>query len=205
MLQTMAADEKRHVRRVDDWSDLVAVFETAVQVCLLPRPRQQAIETYCALAAEKGARPLRCVVEPGATGDAHRLPDLPGRDALITDMAFLGRLLADLTGCKRVGLRLDWPETATCPRFHVDRVTLRLLCTYRGPGTEYLELPAEMSGAPFEVDATAPIGRADPFTVVLLKGSAWPGNGTAGAVHRSPAVPPAIGRRAFFSVDAVDG
>ena len=38
-----------------------------------------------------------------------------------------------------VGLRLEIIERAMCPRFHVDHVGIRMLCTYRGPGTEWLD------------------------------------------------------------------
>jgi hypothetical protein len=34
-----------------------------------------------------------------------------------------------------IGLRIHVLADTMCPRFHVDRVPVRLLCTYRGPGT----------------------------------------------------------------------
>ncbi|UTH76828.1 DUF1826 domain-containing protein [Chromobacterium sp. IIBBL 290-4] len=105
-------------------------------------------------------------------------------------------MYATLTGCPRVGARLEVLRQAMCPRFHADRVGLRLLCCYQGPGTEWLpdaaadrsQLGAAAQGLADEqsgliLDAAA-IGRAPPFSVLLLKGSQWPG-ARGGAIHRS--------------------
>lgn len=85
-----------------------------------------------------------------------------------------------------------------CPKFHADRVTLRMLVTYVGPGTEWLEdahvrrealgrADADLEAANQRIQC-CPEGlhRAQTGDVLLLKGECWPGNTGRGAVHRSP-------------------
>jgi hypothetical protein len=100
-----------------------------------------------------------------------------------------------------------------CPRFHVDRVPCRLVCTYGGLGTEWLEdsfversklgrgangLADEESGAILDLEA---IEKMPSFAIGLLKGSAWEGNELNGVVHRSPSLNAATPRRLFLSLD----
>ncbi len=101
---------------------------------------------------------------------------------------------------------------AMCPRLHVDRVGIRMLCTYRGPGTEWVDdaavdrrfLGAASGGKPDEVSGLLRPGhrieRVPPFAVALLKGSLWQGNGGRGIVHRSPGV--GEGLRVLVALDA---
>jgi hypothetical protein len=114
---------------------------------------------------------------------------------LSEDVLFWREALADLVGARTVGVRLAVLESAMCPRMHVDRVALRLVVTYAGLGTEYLNEPrdAEVGGSPIETRLTSPFAcvvSAAPTDVLLLKGEAWHGNQGRGAVHRSPAASP---------------
>ena len=81
-----------------------------------------------------------------------------------------------------------------CRRYHVDRSHLRLLSTYRGPGTEWLtneqvDRDNLRSGAPNEdiVRYGQPY-RMAPFWVGLFKGSLYPNMADSGLVHRSPPI-----------------
>lgn len=90
-----------------------------------------------------------------------------------------------------VGLRLHLLRGTMCPRFHVDRVPVRLLCTYQGIGTEWLpegKVTRAKSSAPLP-DQLVGAGDADRLAtgaVGLLKGEAWECNEGRGLVHRSP-------------------
>jgi hypothetical protein len=194
---------------------LVRIFEPEVQLCYVARPRDSCIDAYLEAAAPllgQGVRQMVCVAD-GLP--AWRLPDLPGRQALVNDIAFLVALYGDLLGCQRVALRLEVVDRAMCPRFHVDRTGIRLLCTWRGPGTEWLEdawadrwklghgahgLTDEHSGL---ILSTEGIGQVPPHAIALLKGELWQGNAGRGVIHRSPAVPPAMAPRVLLALDAV--
>ncbi|MHA7629213.1 DUF1826 domain-containing protein [Corallococcus sp. M7] len=138
------------------------------------------------------------------------LPELPGGalfDAWVEDLNFLMRIYVDLLGAETLGVRLHTLARDMCPRFHVDRVGVRLLCTYAGPATEWLENPQVLRSAlgPSGQVARpgAPIQSLERFDVALLKGEAWPGNTGNGVVHRSPAIAKDGVRRLLFSIEAI--
>lgn len=58
-------------------------------------------------------------------------------DAIAADLARLARRHAGLTDANRLSLKLEVVETDACRRFHADYVTLRMLCTYVGPATQW--------------------------------------------------------------------
>jgi len=129
------------VARCAEAGDLAAIFEDAVQIAVLPRAEDAVITDYltqCAAAGTLGSG-FRIALQPGNLPDLSGLPDRPGREQLASDMAALAELYGDLIGCEAVGLRLEVVGRAMCPRFHVDHVGIRMLCTYRGPGTEWLD------------------------------------------------------------------
>lgn len=86
-----------------------------------------------------------------------------------------------------VRLRLEATVEQTCPRWHADAVGLRLLCTYRGPGTEFLPLAggaATARGLEPEAAAPCPRARIPTGAIAILKGELHaPG---MGCIHRSP-------------------
>ena len=119
---------------------------------------------------------------------------------LSKNVAELVDMFCYLLGLKRAGLRIGVLNKAMCPRFHVDRVPCRLVTTYLGTGTEWLQhdavdrsklgpgsggMPDLQSGL---FKTPRDIERLNCGDVALLKGELWEGNEDAGLVHRSPAV-----------------
>lgn len=202
-------------RAAREVAELADVCLAGVQITVLPRASDPVIAAWLDAAARDGTlgRGLRTTLRAGESLRLDGLPPGAGRDALAADLAFLTALCVDLLDCDRVGLRVEITDSATCPRFHVDRTGLRLLCTYRGPGTEWLaDEDADRSrlgaGADGRPDACSGLLRAGarihtvpPRAVALLKGSAWPGNADRGAIHRSPAVPRGTGPRVLAALD----
>jgi hypothetical protein len=148
---------------------------------------------------------------PGLEGFLEFLPGAAAPARFQRELEGVVELFADLFGSERLGLRLGTLDAPMCPRFHVDRVGVRLLCTYVGAGTEYLEdaevrregLGVAAPGGSVTEGAARPsavVRQVAPFSVVLLKGEAWPDNEGRGAVHRSP---PGDGRRLLLSVDGL--
>ncbi|MGQ9371686.1 DUF1826 domain-containing protein [Azospirillum sp. ST 5-10] len=97
-----------------------------------------------------------------------------------------------MVATRTVTLRLEAVEDDGCAYFHADRVGIRLLCTYRGAGIQWLPDGAVNRGALDSGNNAAVLadpGRVRsvaPGHVALLKGEAWPGNRGRGLVHRSP-------------------
>ncbi|MCG7960800.1 MAG: DUF1826 domain-containing protein, partial [Candidatus Thiodiazotropha taylori] len=109
---------------------------------------------------------------------------------------------------RNVTMRLVTTNEDDCPRFHVDQTQLRLLCTYRGPGTEWLsdqqvDRAAQRSGAPNEeIIRYGEPNVFEPFWVGIMKGNAYPGNAGQGLVHRSPQISGSGKTRVLFCLDS---
>ncbi|MEO1550648.1 MAG: DUF1826 domain-containing protein, partial [Pseudomonadota bacterium] len=67
--------------------------------------------------------------------DIAGLPKDDSRDWLHADIVSLADMFADLLGVTYLRLRLEPVTTNACRKFHIDAITARLVCTYRGPGT----------------------------------------------------------------------
>lgn len=107
-------------------------------------------------------------------------PAHPERDRLVDDSAALAQLFAELSGVDYLRLRLDVVTTNACRKFHIDGITSRLVCTYRGTGTQY---GTSVGGADPETIFTVPT--ASP---IVLRGTLWPEHPESGLLHRSPPI-----------------
>ncbi|MFK7742318.1 MAG: DUF1826 domain-containing protein [Planctomycetota bacterium] len=194
----------------DDLVDLAAILDPEVHVAIWRRPVESRIVDLltrddCGFGRYSPSRfvgrsagldlkrDLMDLVPAGA-----RAADPDGALALAEDVFGLCGMFSELLCADEVMVSLESPDDATCPRFHVDRVGIRMLVTYVGPGTEWLpdehvdrrwlgsagmDLPDDENGL---MRPGAMVQQVSPFDVVLLKGEAWPGAEDFGAVHRSP-------------------
>lgn len=129
----------------------------------------------------------RVVVQPHAVRDVVSLicrgADMPGgeqRDVLIDDIAALADVFAALMDTSYLRLRLDVVNDNACSKFHIDAVTARLVCTYRGTGTQYgISTDGSEPKRVFTVPTGAPI---------ILRGTLWPDPPQSGLMHRSPPI-----------------
>ncbi len=130
------------------------------------------------------------------------LRDVEGHAGFVADVAWLTHAFTCLTGARRVGLRVRTLDKAMCPRYHVDWVSLRLITTYAGVGSQWLEegaLAREQLGDPGAEPIIAP-RQLQAGSVALFKGERWEGNEGRGIIHRSP--PVAAGTtRLFMTLD----
>lgn len=202
-----------------DALEMLSIFGHDQQITVVERSHSKAITQYLQAAAPLLGKGFQCTVSAGEPVServlAQRLlPNFVGRDALLADVEMLANLYIDLMGCPNLGLRLEVLHGAMCPKFHVDRTGIRLLCTYLGPGTEWLDDQyADRSKLGI---STANICDADSglilnyagqhqvpvFAIALLKGSLWQGNTQRGLIHRSPAVAPNQ-IRVMLAIDAL--
>jgi hypothetical protein len=171
---------------------LTQIFDPEVNLVIWQRQPDPAIVAYSewlAASLETAGVPtwsqIQTVVEPAELPEllALRLPDAPGKTEFIADLLLLSQMLTCLMDCPAVGFRLKLLQQPMCPRFHTDHVALRLLVTYSGAGTEWLNQAQSLA---VDRQQQRP-QQLKPAEVALLKGSAWPDN-VAGAIwHRSPA------------------
>jgi hypothetical protein len=152
----------------------------------------------CALPREGNAGPaLDAMLDPLAPSEGIDLRSVAAfrrwrRDLL--DLIDLARRVAPQT--PKLSLRLQRLEGRDCPRFHVDRVPLRMICAYVGAGTEWLPEFAVDRSRLIAGDGTAvrdggAVQRISTGHVAIMKGECFPGNGGRGLMHRSPEASPA--------------
>ena len=101
-------------------------------------------------------------------------------ERLVDDAAALADIFSGLMESPFVRVRLQPVSTNACRKFHVDALTARLVCTYRGPGTQYgVSVDGGDPDQVFTVPTAAPI---------LLRGTVWPETPASGFLHRSPPI-----------------
>lgn len=130
-----------------------------------------------------------------AACDQAEMPPCAERDMLTGDIGALALMLAKVLNVRQVKVRLDVSDEVMCPKFHVDNVPARLLCTYRGAGTEYV--PQEQQSD------RGRIRQVSRGAVALFRGGAWPGTERTGLLHRSPDPAAGTGPRLLLVIDPV--
>ncbi|MBO9398625.1 DUF1826 domain-containing protein [Shimia sp. R9_2] len=122
-------------------------------------------------------------------------PDCPERALLIDDVSEMAMAFANILNAPYLRLRFDIITTNACRRFHIDAVTARLVCTYRGTGTQYGISPnGEEPNRVFTVPTGAPI---------VLRGTLWPETPQSGLLHRSPPIEGTGETRSVLVLDPV--
>lgn len=197
--------------------DLTRIYEDGVNLCLVERYFPAAIEAFIYQASKQfGNLEFSQPVNPTVFNFTTLWPQasqLNGYREWLEDIELLTSAFCELFGLKQAGLRLRTLQNAMCPRFHVDRVPARMICSYGGIGTEWLpeyaldrqKLGMGSSGLPDEhsgliADPTA-IRRMPAYAVGLMKGEAWEGNEGQGFVHRSPTPTTVQPKRLVLTLD----
>ena len=111
--------------------------------------------------------------------------------ALAADVAMLCRRHGDLLGSTQVALRLEVVESDACRKFHADYVTLRMISTYMGRGTQWL--------AADDRDDAQAIREITPGTVAIFKGRRLLDDPPI--LHRSPPIAASGDKRLLLVVD----
>lgn len=128
--------------------------------------------------------------------DAAGTPDCLERGQLTDDISALAEIFADLMGARYLRLRLQAVTTNACRKFHIDAIKARLVCTYRGHGTQYGN--STDGGDPARVFAVA-TGAS-----ILLRGTLWPSRPASGLLHRSPPIEGTGETRLVLVLDVID-
>ena len=184
----------------DDVRTLTAILQHHVELALWQRSTHvefadlhQWLQTLpehqlpaCRLDAMQPADSVKAL---NASWNAGGTPQGDMRQALLADIAHLVRQFSFVVGCATVGLRLEAVTGDACRRWHRDCVPLRLITTYRGPGTDWVR-PEQSAAVMAQPDEdVSDCERLAPFDVALFKGCGWAGNThDAGIVHRSPRI-----------------
>ena len=144
-------------REFSDWVNALPVAQLPKLRSFLPVDRvEEAVQAAC---------------------DIAKMPSSPKRDLLASDVAALAFIMSKVMDTPQLHVRLDVVSNDACRRFHIDNMTARMLCTYRGTGTQLAAAGEE--DRPTTVDAS---------DVVLLRGKLWPSTEETALLHRSPPI-----------------
>jgi hypothetical protein len=205
------APKDRH-RVVTEARKLSAINRATVDLCIWRRSLSgelagwldEMARAHVLEADVRGVRGERFDFEPLVKS----LPAGAQRDAWVADLSQVLARYVQVVGDEPLRVQLSSIDARKCPRFHIDNVGVRLLCTYAGAGTEWIAESSvdrehlrscDAMHAPTRHGGT--VEHLERFDVALMKGSAFPGNGRFGTVHRSPAVHGAP--RLVFTVDTL--
>ena len=108
------------------------------------------------------------------------------RNGLVADINDLVIEFWNITRSEYVDVRLECVSHDACWKFHWDSVEIRLLTTYRGPGTEWVRRVHAEQAMQTQKGFKGPIERLKNGDVAIFKGC---GNSlNRGVVHRSPPI-----------------
>lgn len=131
-------------------------------------------------------------------------------NSLYTDIKNLLITFSNITGCTNFKLLLATVNTNMCKRFHMDFNSLRLLCTYSGPGTLWLTednvnreaLNSNRDNKSIVLNSNN-IRQANAGDVIILKGAKYGISESLGVVHRSPTIEETKFQRLILRIDVV--
>ncbi len=199
-------------RCVDRIRSLAQIHEPTLSVCVWRRPLPPSLSAGITLADGGDAS---ADLPPDASGARALVAgvDASAQRAVLRDIGKLVRFFAATTGAGRVKASFARVTNDKCRKFHADYKTLRLVCTYVGPGTEWVD-DRHLDRSAFGCEETtflmanqrivpcaSNIQSARAGDVVLLKGERFPGFGGRGAVHRSPPIEHLAQSRIVLTLD----
>jgi hypothetical protein len=144
------------------------------------------------------------------------LPPGSGMNEFVRDVVFLAETFGRIANKTSVRVRLETLHDDGCVKFHVDSLRLRLLCTYSGPGTEWVaneganrqELgnhAESLEAANRSIVPDASLVRVTPTgSVMVFKGSRFDEDPETGLVHRSHPVRSSQDIRLRLCIDEPD-
>ena len=134
------------------------------------------------------------IVDARFTSNINELPDTlndamddaghkrdSARDILHADILMLANRFTNIMQTDCAEIRLKRVTTNSCKKFHTDYVTARLITTYLGQGTQWLD-----GIDPTNADEPHNIQQMKAGHVGLFKGNAW--SKDTPAIHRSPPI-----------------
>ena len=181
------------IRTCSTRDGLAAIGEPGTELVIWQRSLPSGLREWIDQADANSLPDLRILVQPGDLRPALE-PLLDGcglaqgdmRDLLVEDIAQLVRAFADITRSDYVDVRLERVTHDACWKFHRDSVEARLLTTYRGPATEWVQKAHAERAIDEQRLFKGPLERLGDHDVAMFKGSrAGP---SSGIVHRSPPI-----------------
>ena len=201
--KALAGSATAKVAFVDEKEGLVHLFDGNTAGVIWRRRMQECVQSWLEALPVDQLPTGRIILPVSKVRSAvselmniNKMPDCAERQLLLNDICLLAHKSSELFTSAYLRLRFDVVTTNKCPKFHIDHVAARLLCTYRGAGTEYSFLddqkrPAENFSTPN-------------CAAIVLRGTKWPTDCANNLVHRSPEINHENETRLLLVIDPVD-
>ena len=177
------------------------ILRSDTNVVSIPRPLEASMKVRLTKLAQQCTFSHAATLDAIATDASELLVSVQDdavREFLASDICHLASQMGAVLGRRHLHAQLFVQRSDGCRKFHADDVTVRLLCTYAGPGTVWLKnkdiVRKYLGPANVDIETAnrrilrkgAKLQRCEPGEVLLLKGNAHAGNAGRGAAHRSP-------------------
>ncbi|KQO12805.1 DUF1826 domain-containing protein [Sphingomonas sp. Leaf242] len=177
---SILAPVRSHVRRARTVDALAAILEPDVNLAIWDRP-----SVPIGPLGGFGTIQMTTTVDRAQeelTGAFAQLPAAAWHADIAADIAALTTSFAAIMALSHVVIRLERVVGDACKRWHADYVSVRLICTYRGSGTQWIERSVESPDVPV-VETPQSL---DAGAVGLFKGRVLAGE--QAIIHRSPPI-----------------
>ena len=177
-------DAAEGLAAIDEPDMALVIWRRALPACL--QTWLDRLDASCLPHLRVLVRPgdLRRAVEPHL--DEVGMPPGDMRDLLVGDVEDLVSAFAGIARSDLVDVRLERVSHDSCWKFHRDFVEARLLTTYRGPGTEWVQPIHAERALRAQRRFKGPLEQISGNDVALFKGNR--GGPGSGIVHRSPPI-----------------
>jgi len=214
MLLNIFTKQKCHANECFTLQELSTIESSEINFAYLKRPVNEEISLYANLLTEEKFTGIHETVTRSTIKStvSEKLDNyqwhLTGKCLLIDDIHALTTAFMNVTHMNTVQLHLKVVSDDACRKFHTDAYDLRLLCTYVGKGTEWIEDQyvnrnkiARGTNEEIIKDYTK-VKTMEPFEVAILKGEIPLRPECKGIVHRSPPIEQAGERRVLLRIDS---
>jgi hypothetical protein len=198
---------------VDQLVDLSLIRQPDVNLVYFKRPVDTDIEIFARLLIQQSFLGIHAVVTSetldGVVTDHVNAFGLytSGKVKFTQDVIKIAQSFFTVTETDQARLILKVVADDACRKFHTDAYDLRLLCTYVGTGTEWIEdqyvnRKKLISGSNTEIiKDRSRIQVMQPFEVAILKGEISSRPQCKGIVHRSPSIQLLNAKRLLLRLD----
>ncbi|KIC40217.1 hypothetical protein RA27_15480 [Ruegeria sp. ANG-R] len=185
--QTEVRDAAIGVGIADKPSDLAAIYKPGCAATIWRRQPPKGFQDWIDGLHPDQLPTTRTVLRGEAVGEAvQHICDIAGMDEctertwLVEDIADLSVRFAEIMRSPYLRLRLGVVNTNACRKFHIDAIMARLICTYRGTGTQY--------GVSTDGKEPKKVFTVATGTPMVMRGTLWPESPASGLLHRSPPI-----------------
>ena len=193
--------------------DLQKILHPDVNLVYYKRPPDREIDTYIHLLMQQPFKGINTVINMQnlVTVISDQLMDVGsaslGKSRMQEDIIAMASVFFKITGAAHLRLILKIVADDACRKFHTDAYDLRLLCTYSGKGTEWVNDQFVNRKKLFYgenkdiIRDASKIRCMEPFEVAILKGEVPSRPNVKGIVHRSPPIEQDGEKRLLLRID----